>query len=276
MRDGLRLEALGVVLEEEDQQDEDDDAGQRAAREGRRPADPVQQPGDDECGDQVARHAGKPRHLGDQRPAPGREPAGAEPQHADESQRVAAAQQRPGGERGAVGRGEREAELARGEQHHADRQHLLGAEPVDQQADGYLHARVDQQLKDREGGQRGGVHMEAVRRVQAGDAEGGTEDDGDEVDGDADRPDGHRPPAAGRIAGQAERAAGGGAHRTSPRARWENQLTWPCSRPTTRSASPARSASRICPCSVSVLVTRSGWACITATPMRSCRSRSWS
>ncbi len=53
----------------------------------------------------------------------------------------------------------------------AERQHLLGAEPVDQQADGYLHARVDEELEDGEGRQGRGVDVEAVGGVEAGDAE---------------------------------------------------------------------------------------------------------
>ena len=158
------------------------------------------------------------------------------------------------------------------EQQDAEGQHPLGAEPVDEEPDRYLHARVDEELEDGEGGQGGGAHVEAVGGVQSGHTEGGAEDDGDEVDRDADAPDGDGAPAAGRIAGE----RGRGAHRTSPWARSENQLTCAWMRPTTASASPERSASRICSCSVRVLVIRSGWACITATPILNWRSRSWS
>ncbi len=228
VRERLRLVPVRVVLQEQQEQDEDYDACQRAAREGGRPADAVQQAGDDQGGDEVSGHAREAGELGDHRAAAGREPAGAEPQDADERHRVAAAEEGAGGEGGAVGRGEREAQLACREQQDADRQDLLGAEAVHEEADGYLHARVDQQLEDRERRQGRGVDVESLGGVEAGDTEGRTEDDGDEVDGDADAPHGDGAAAAGRITGQGEGGSGtrtAAAHRTSPRARWENQST---------------------------------------------------
>ncbi len=243
VRKRRRLVSLGVVLQEQQQQDEDDDARRRAARERRRPAHAVQQPCQQECGDEVARHARETRELRDQRTAPGGEPPRAEPQHADERHRVTAAQQGPRGEGHAVRRREGEAQLARREQHHAQGQHLLGAEPVDQQADGYLHARVDEELQDGERRQGRGVDVEAVRGVETGDTEGRTEDDGDEVDRDAYAPDGHGATAAwrcrlrGRVAGQC-----GGLHRSSPRARCENQPMCRWTVDTAASASPERRA----------------------------------
>ena len=61
---GRRLVALGVVLQEQQQQDEHDDPRQRAAAKVVGPAEAVQRPGDDEGGDQVARH---PEQRGDLR-----------------------------------------------------------------------------------------------------------------------------------------------------------------------------------------------------------------
>ena len=176
---GARLVALGVVLEEE----------QRPAPGRRTPATAlpakVGRPAE-ACSSRArtsvaTRLPAMPKSAGDlrdERAAPGREPARAEPQHADEGHRVAAAQQRAARRAPSPYDGENaKPELAGGEQHHAQGQHLLGAEPVDQQPDGYLHARVDEQLEDGEGRERGGVDVEAVGGVEAGDAEARAEDD---------------------------------------------------------------------------------------------------
>lgn len=270
-----RLVPLRVVPQEQHQRHQHHQSGHRAPREGGGPADPVQDGGEDERGDEVARHADQPGELRHQRPAPGREPAGAEPQHRDEGHRVAAAEQRPRGERHPVGGREREAELADGEEHRAQRQHLLGAEPVDHQAHGYLHAGVDEQLEEGEGGQRRGVDVEAVGGVETGHAQAGTEDHRHEVDGDADGPDGDGPSAAGRVLDRLRRAPRG-RHRPGPRTSSPTRPMWPRTTAAAVSASPARSASRISECSARVRSSRSGWACSRATPIRSCRSRSWS
>ena len=266
----LRSVALGVVLEEQQDQDEDDDAADRAAGERRGPAETAQQPGQDQRGDQVAGDADEPGDLRDERPAPGREPAVAQAQHTDERHRVAAAEQDPRAERGAVGVGEGEAQLARGEQEDAEGQDPLGAEPVHQQAHRDLHPGVDEQLDDREGRQRGGVDVEPFDGVESGHAQAGAVGDGDEVDGDADAPDGDGAGSAGWIPGQARAGGGcGAAHRDSPRTRLRTQPTCRCTAAAAASASPVRSASRISACSAMFLAIRSGWACITATPMRS-------
>ncbi len=258
--------AFGVVLEEGQHQHEDDQAGGGAARERPRPAGVVQQPGQHDGRDEVARHPEQGRDLRDHRAVAGGEPAGAQAQHADERHRVTAAQQGAAGQGRAVGVGEGEAELAGGEQDGAQGEHLLGAEPVDQQADGYLHARVDEQLEYGEGRQGRGADVEALGGVDAGDAEAGAEDDGDEVHGDAGPPDADRPASAGWVAGQCRGAL---AHRVSPRARLRTQLTCRSTTSVAAAASPERRASRISVCSAMFLAMRSGWACITATPMRS-------
>lgn len=118
-----RFVALGVVLEEEQHQYEDDDTGHRTADERRGPAEVAQQPGDDEGGDQIARHPEEPGELCDQRTLSGGEPVGAQAQYGDEGHRVTAAEQGAGGERYAVRGGEGEAELADGEKRHADGEH---------------------------------------------------------------------------------------------------------------------------------------------------------
>ncbi|CAM5269750.1 hypothetical protein STENM223S_02562 [Streptomyces tendae] len=161
-------------------------------------------------------------------------------------------------------------ELSEGEQHRAQAQHLLGAEPVHQQADGYLHARVDQQLED--GGRTWTArtrHVEpsaASRPATPRDVRKMTATKSTETP----IPRRRARAVPGGIAGQRAGAArGGAAHRTSPRARWENQPTCRWTASTAASASPERSARRISSCSVRVLLTRSGWECITACPMRS-------
>ena len=155
-----------VAHEDEDEHGEQDaeaaDASERDA-----PRGGVQEERERHEGEQLPRLAEDAGDLDHERRALRGEPQCGQSQHSGEDRRVACSQQESREDRDADARRERHRQLADGHQHHADRHHRTRAVPVEQHADGDLHASVDGELDHSEQRERGGIRLEALSGVDA-------------------------------------------------------------------------------------------------------------
>ena len=184
------------------------------------PARRVQQQRERDRRDEIAGHA---EHRGDrdgQREPPRREVLGREPDHADECQRVTAAQHSPGQQGARIGPDDRERQLR--ERHDAGRgdQQPPRAVAVHQQAGGHLHGGVHPQLGQDEHAELAGRDPEPAGRLERGHAERGAAEDRRDVHGDCDGP----PPERGRGGGREGRGGGRDGGRRQGRAGHGNQV----------------------------------------------------
>ena len=155
-------------------------------------------------GDHVAQRA---EHAGgghDDREAPRREVDGRETQHADEGERVTAAEQAAREQGHGERRHQRERDLGQAHQGRGRDQQPARSEPVDQDAGRDLHGRVHADLQHHEHAQLTRPDAEAVLGLKPGHPERRAVEDGQDVDEDGQTPaaDGDRRCGAAAGAGR--------------------------------------------------------------------------
>ena len=156
--DGLTVRG---VLDQRQRQRDRQHAERDHRQIGRRPARAGEQRQERHRREHLAELAADPGQLRHQRNLLRPEPVRHQPQHRDEGDRVAEADDRPRGDRGGQRLGERQRQLARRHHRRTRNDQRLRAEPVEQQARRHLGARVDHDLKNDERRQ----HARGLRRT---------------------------------------------------------------------------------------------------------------
>ena len=182
-RAGLRVGGLTVrgVLDQRQRQGDRQHSESDHGDIGRRPACAGEQREEGDGREHLAELAADPRQLRDKGNLLRPEPVRHQPQHRDEGDRVAEADNSPCGDRGGQRLGERQRQLTRRHHRRTGNDQRFGAEPVEQQARGHLGACVDHDLKNDERRQQPGTGGESVAGLQPRDSERGAVEDGDDV-----------------------------------------------------------------------------------------------
>ena len=148
----------------------------------------MQHGGEREGGEQVAHRPDGAGQRDQHRIAPGAEPRGDIPKHADEGHRVAAAEQHAREQGDRVGRSEREGQLAQRHQPGSRGEHPARAVAIDKHAGRDLHRGIDADLEEHEDTELRVGDPETLFGKQPGDAERAAVEDRQEVHGDGEHP----------------------------------------------------------------------------------------